>query len=338
MKLATLAAILLGSTSLAVTAVSAQPPAPYALETSWAGPDGGWDFSSFDSIHRRFYVARSDGVTAVDVDTGQVTPHLLPASRTHAAIPVNDGAEVLVTVGTTGSALIANARTGAVRASIPTGPKPDAALVEPATGLGLVFDNAGGGIALIDTRSGTSVGTISVPGGLESAASDGSGKVYVNVEDLNEIVVVDIRARRVLSHYPLTGCEAPSGIAYIPATRRLVSACSNHVAKVVSAATGEIVASLTIGGRPDWADFDAKTGLVLLPTGEDGVINLISAASEDAPAVVGKIPGHVGSRSGAIDTTEGRFYMPSADFTVTAGARPVATPGTFRILVYDPAR
>ena len=328
------AAASVAALSLAAPAASAAPT--YAVTQQWAGPDGGWDFSGFDAAHRRLYVSRTDGVTAVNVDTGQVTPQLVKANRTHAAVPINAGREILVTENASGSAIIADAMTGAVRATIPTGKKPDAAMVEPATGLALVFDNAGGGIALIDPKAGKSVGMIAVPGALESPAADGSGRVFVNIEDLAEIIAVDIKARRVLAHYPLQGCDSPSGLAYAPQARLLVSACANHKAMVLAADTGAVVATLAIGGRPDWAGYDAKTGLVMIPTGEDGVVNLIATAGGTAK-VVGKAPGHVGSRSGAIDPKNGRLYLPSADFTAAPGGRPAAGPGTFKVLAIEAA-
>jgi DNA-binding beta-propeller fold protein YncE len=309
-------------------------PAPLVVVDRWAGPDGGWDFSSFDPVHRRLYVARTNGVTAADVDTGQVAS-LLTASRTHAAIPVNDGAEVLVTEGATGRALIADARTGAVRAAIAVGTKPDAALLEPVSGLALVLDNAGGGVTLIDPRAAKAVDRIATPGALESAAADGAGRVFANVEDLGEITVIDVRARKVVAHWKLDGCSSPSGLAYAPKSGLLVSACANGIAKVVSAETGEVVADLPIGGRPDWAGYDAKTDTVLIPTGEDGVVNVVSLGT--APTVVAKASGHPGSRSGAIDPKTGKLYLPSADFTPVPGGRPQATAGTFKILVLGPS-
>ena len=328
---------LVGTLASGAASVTAEPAPAYTLKTAIAAADGGWDFSSFDPVHRRLYVARTNGVTAVDLVSGKVSDHLATTGRTHAAVPVNGGAEILVTDGTAGTAIIADAATGAVRVAIPTGKKPDAAIVEPATGLVMVFDNAGGGVTLINPKSGLKVGMITTPGALESAAADGAGKVYINVEDLNEIVVVDARKQTVLAHYPLKDCDSPSGLALSPKARLLVSVCANHVAKVVSAADGKIVASLPIGGRPDWAGYDVRTRLVLVPTGENGVINLITAEAPDRIAVVGQIPGHVGSRSGAFDDVAGGFYLPSADFVANPGGRPTPAPGSVKVLAYPAA-
>src|SRR5690349_25030879 len=94
------------------------------LEARFPGPDGGWDFSSIDPVHRRLYVSRSNGVTALDLVTGRMTPLLVPGNRTHVALPVNDGADILVTDTGSGGAFIADAQTGAIRVStIATGAK-----------------------------------------------------------------------------------------------------------------------------------------------------------------------------------------------------------------------
>jgi DNA-binding beta-propeller fold protein YncE len=316
---------------------SAAPAPAYILTAAMPASDGGWDFSSFDPVHRRLYIARTDGVTAIDVDSGVATSHLATLGRTHAAVPINDGDEILVTDSTSGTAIIANAISGAVRATIPTGKKPDAAMVEPATGLIMVFDKSGGGVALIDPKSGRAVASIATPGALESAAADGTGKVYVNIEDLNEIVVLDARTRTVVAHFPLKGCEAPTGIALVPTARLLVSVCANHVAIIVSADDGKAVASLPVGGRPDWAGYDSRTRLVLIPTGEDGMINLVSAEARDKVHLVGALPGQVGSRSGAMDSAKGAFYLPSAEFTAVKGGRPTPVAGTFKVLAYKAA-
>jgi hypothetical protein len=331
-----LSLIIGGALGLATTqATSAQPEPALSVVERWPGPDGGWDYSAFDPAHRRLYIGRTDGITAVDVDTGKVTARLLTASRTHIALPINGGAEILVTEGGTGSALIADATTGKVRTTIKTGKKPDAALLEPVTGLALVMDNAGGGIALIDPRQGSAVGHIVVDGDLEFGAADGAGKVFVNVENKNEIVVIDIKRRKVVGHYKLDGCEAPSGLAYVPQARALISACSNGVAKVVAADDGKILSTLTIGLRPDATLYDPQRKLAYIPTGQDGLVYVIAAGDAKHIEIVAKGPGQVGTRSGALDPKTGRLFLPSAMFApaTTPGGRPVATPGTFQVLV-----
>ena len=324
--LSTLTAALVAAALAAAAAAAAAPHLVVSGEV--AGPDGGWDYLSFDPIHRRLYVGRSDGIMALDVDTGKVTPRLVDAQRTHVAAPADHGDDLVVTSTTAGAALIADAATGKVRATIKTGAKPDGAFLEPSSGLVWVLDNAGGGVALIDAKAGTKVATIAVPGALESAAMDGQGKVFINVEDKNEIVVIDVTTRKLLAHYPLAGCDGPNGLAY--GEGRLVAACANGVAKVLQAKDGKDLATLPIGPRSDTALYDPARKLVYVPTAGDGKLTLISPQEAK---VVGVVSTHAGARSQALDPKTGTPYLPAADYApAPAGGRPSPVPGTFRIL------
>ena len=310
--------------------------APLHVVATYPGPDGGWDYTTFDPVHRRLYVSRATGVSALDVDTGTVTGVLVQGSRTHVALPINSGAEILVTNAGTGGVFIANALTGVVRTPlIATGAKPDAAMVEPTRGEVWVMDNGGGGIALIDPVAGVTVGKIAVDGDLESPATDGAGVVYVTVEDKGEIVVVDVPTRAVVRYIKLEGCEEPSGLAFVPEGRRLVAACANGVAKIVSADSGAIVATLPIGPRPDVAIYDPSRKRVFLPTGGDGMMSEIDVAHA---RVAGVVSTAMGARSIALDQRTGRFYLPSGRFQppATPGGRPTLVPGTFAILAVGP--
>ena len=321
--------------------VSAADTAPmlgprFHLEKRIPGPDGGWDFATFDAAHGRVYIARANGVTALDVATGTLTPQLVAGSRTHIALPINNGSEILVTNGADGTAFIANALTGGVRVpAIPTGSKPDSALLEPTTGLVWVMDNHGGGITMIDPHAGAVVGTIALPGALESPVSDGMGKVFVTVEDLGEIAVLDAKTRSVAAHWRLAGCEEPTGLALDPGSRRLVAECANGTAKIVSIDSGETVTGVPIGLRPDALTYDARRRLMYAPTGGDGMMSVIDPVRARIVAIVAT---QTGCRGATLDPRSGKLYLPAGRFAppATEGARPTLMPGSFEVLVLHP--
>jgi YVTN family beta-propeller protein len=335
MKIAYLA-LAAGLTLASGAAEAANAPA-LKITQRIAGPDGSWDYANFDPVHRRLYVAHGAMITAIDVDSGKVTGSLLPAQRAHIALPLPGGDEVLVTNGGSNTAVLADAMTGAVRATVPTGKSPDAALIEPTTGLGMVMNGHGGDITLIDLKAGQAVGTISVGGTLEFGVADGLGRVFVNIEDTGEIAVIDMAARKVTAHWKMDGCEEPSGLAYSAKAKVLISACANGVAKAVSAVDGKIVSTLKIGPKPDAAFFDASRDLAYIPSGGDGTLAVIAVRGPHDVAVVGEVATQAGSRTGAIDPTSGKIFLPSAkyDAPAKAGERPVQQPGTFAILVLD---
>ena len=323
--------------AVALTAATAghAAEAPLKVVGRIAGPDGGWDYANFDPAHHRLFVAHGEAITAIDVDTGKVTPKLVATKRAHIALPLPGGDEILVTDGGSDAALIASASTGAIRASVPTGKNPDAALYDPATKTIFVMNGRSGDITLIDPKAGKAVGAIPVGGTLEFGVSDGAGRVFVNIEDKGEIAVIDSKARKVVAHWPMAGCEEPSGLAYAASAKLLISACANGTAKAVSATSGQVVASPAIGPAPDAAMYDAGRKLAYIPSGGDGTLSVIAVRGPTDVAVVQKLATTRGARTGTFDPATGKIYLPSSEYDPPAkpGGRPVSKPGTFAVLV-----
>jgi DNA-binding beta-propeller fold protein YncE len=307
----------------------------YALVDRIAIPDGGFDYASIDAAHRRLYVTRSDGVTAIDLDKKAVTGHLVTAGRTHEPLVVNHGDELLITDSTSNSAHLVEAATGKSIADIPTGKRPDAAALDRTTGLAVVANGASGDLTLIDVAKREAVGTIPIGGALEFMAPVGGGKLYVNVEDKSEIVAVDLKARTVVGHYPLKGCEGPSGLAYADGAGVLIPACGNSVAKVIKASDGSDLGSLPIGKGPDAVIYDAERRLAFIPCGRDGVLEVIAVRGTREVSVIGQVQTQPGARTGALDPKTGKLYLPTAAYSLNGG-RPTAAPGSFEVLVVAP--
>ena len=317
---------------------SAAAPAPvpnYHVVARLPAGDGGWDILSVDPADQRLYIGRPDGVTAIDLRTGKATDRIVPGQRVHSAVVIPGTHEVVSTNGETNSALLFDGRTGKVRATIPTGKKPDAAAWDPTTKTLWIMDPGSGEATVVDVRSAKVLATVPVGGSLEFAAADGKGRMYVNVEDRNEVAVIDTRARKVVSRFPLKGCEGPTGIAYDAAAREILSACGENAVAIVSAPDGRQIASLPIGKGADGAAFDAKRNLALVPAGRDGNLTLIRMGM--VPKVVEQVPTAVSARTIALDPSTGRAYLPSATLeTAPAGQRPKPVPGSFRVLVVSP--
>jgi YVTN family beta-propeller protein len=322
---------------LTASAATAQAAPAYSLTERIKGPDGGFDYASFDPVHRRVYVSRTGGVLALDVDSGVVTAHLTDAQKTHESLPLDGGNRLLITDSGSNTAHLVDALTGKPLAEIPTGTKPDGAFFDPATGLAGVMNGDSGDVTLIDPAAQKAVGSIAIGGGLEFAVADGAGRAFVNIEDQNQIAVLDTKARTVVGHYALNGCEGPTGLAYIPDAGVLISACANKVAKVIRASDGKDLASLAIGAGPDAVIYDAARHLAFIPCGRDGVLEVIAVRGPDDIAVVQTVQTQVGAKTGALDGQTGKLYLPTARFSVpAAGGRRVAEPGSFEILVVAP--
>jgi YVTN family beta-propeller protein len=329
------AAALVLTTATVTAAMAAATSASLKVVGRIAGPDGGWDYANFDPVHHRLYIAHGTAITAIDVDTGQVTSALVAAQRAHIALPLPGGDEILVTNGGSDTVTLIDARTGAIRATIATGKNPDAALVDPASGLVFVMNARGGDVTLIDIKTAKAVGAIPVGGALEFGVADGKGRVFINVEDKAEIAVIDTRSRKVVTRWPMAGCEEPSGLAYAADAKLLIAACANGTAKVVSATSGKVVASLAVGEGPDAAFYDAQRHLAYIPSGGDGTLSVIAVRGPSDVAVIGKLATKVGARTGTFDPATGKIYLPSADYDppIQAGGRRTPKAGSFAVLV-----
>lgn len=326
MRIATAVAAILALSSAAHAAGSG-----YHVLDKVPGPDGRWDYVRVDTVHNRVLLTHGANVMAVDLATKAVSSFDNGAIL-HDAMPINGGAEVLVTHGGTAQAVFIDAKTNAVIATLDTGKGPDAAGFDAKTGLALVMDHAGGQITLIDPKAHKVVGTIDVGGDLEAAATDGTGKAYVNVENKNEIAVVDLVAKTTVAHWPLAGCDGPTGIAYDVADKRLISACDGATV-VVDIKTGKVVQTLATGKGADGIAYDPKQKLAFVP-GRAGTLSVIAFAGGKG-TIVDTVPTAAGARTIALDERTGRLYLPSAEFgpSATPGGRPTMKPGTFQVLV-----
>lgn len=307
----------------------------YRVVAQLPAGDGGWDLLSVDPVDQRVYVGRPDGVTAIDLKTGKATDRLVPGQRVHAALAIPGTHEVISTNGGTNKATLFDGRTGQVGATIVTGTKPDAAAYDPATRTVWIMNPGSGDVTVVDPASAKVLATVPVGGSLELGVADGVGRMYVNVEDRNEVAVLDTKNRKLLSRFKLQGCEGPTGIAYDPSSREVLSACGENAVAIVSASDGRQIARLPIGRGADGAAFDPRRGIALVPAGRDGNITLIRMGA--TPKVLGQVSTAVSARTIAVDPVTGRAYLPSAKLARGQGGdRPQPVPGSFRVLVVAP--
>jgi len=316
---------------LTVPAIAADTAPGMIVSQRIAGPDGGWDYASVDPASHRLFVARTDGVMTVDLNTGAVTPQLVAAGRTHSAFVI-PGSNIGVVTSSTGSGTyLFDATTGKVTADIKTGKKPDAAVYNPHDKMLYVMNAGDGIVSIIDPVAAKQLATIAVGGALEFAALDGKGHLFINIEDKNELAMVDLKTRTVMRRTRLTGCDGPSGLAYTKGGA-LISSCGNGIASVVEASSGRQLANVAIGAHPDAVLYDASRDRAYVPAGADGTLTVIDTSG--TPHAIGTVTTQRSARTGAVDPATGKVYLPAARYAAAVGAgRPQAEPGSFEILV-----
>jgi len=318
-------------------AVPAVAVPTYTVTSSLPGADGGWDYASVDAETNQLYVARSEAVMVVDLMSGKVNDKLAVAQRSHAVLPIPGSGALLETDGTTNSARLIDVHTGAVRWSVETGIKPDAAIWDATRKLAIVMNNKGGTIALIDVTAGKVVGSIKMVPGLEFAAVDKRGLLWVNNEETNTVTPVDLKKMKALTPIKLSACDGATGLAYAAALDQIVSVCGSGVADVVDAKTRKQVASIAIGKGADAAMVDNVRGIIAVPCGADGVLSILDISGV-AVKLVATVATEKSARTGAIDLATGKIYLPTAQYMPAEkpGTRPKMVAGSFRLVVVSP--
>jgi DNA-binding beta-propeller fold protein YncE len=326
-------ASLLLSVGVAAVAFAAAPQ--YKIVDRIKVQDGGFDYATFDPATNQVLMARPNFTTTIDVKTGKVG-EIKSAARGHIALPI-PGTSLLVVTQRAGNILIVDGKADKVEATLKGTKNPDGATYDPSTKLVFAMNHDGGDSTVIDPIAKKVVGTIPIGGDLEFAVADGNGKVFVNIEDKNQIAVIDAKAKKVTTRYTLKECDGPTGLAYDAADKYLIASCDG-TAKIVRADSGAEVASLKIANQPDAVIFDATRKLAFIPCRTPGVMEVISFANPAKPEVVQHMQTQLGTRTGTLDPSTGRIYMMAAKFgaPATAGGRPQALESTYDVLVAAP--
>ena len=189
-------------------------------------------------------------------------------------------------------------------------------------------------LSIIDPVEDKVLNTIAVGGVPEAAASDDSGKLFVNLEDKNEIVVVDTKTFKVINRYSLFPGEGPTGLVYDKKNRRLFSGCQGLLI-IMNADNGKIIDKIKIGNGCDGVVFDESNQTIYTSNGE-GNISVIKQENENVYYLLPQILTKKGARTIAIDKSTHLLYLPTAEFDpkeVNEKGRPKMKDGTFQILV-----
>ena len=326
-----MAGLLLAMGALPATAQSTWQ----VVNTFHVGGEGGWDYVTVDASQHRFFVTRSTHTQAIDEQTGKVLGDIPGQVRSHGvALVPKLGRGFITDGGGSGSIIVFDLKTYAVLGKIPTMPDSDGIIYDGK--LNKVIAVSGDGNALmtlspdIDPKTGKIDPRIQLGGAPEFLASDGSGKVYVNLEDKDLVAVVDLQTRKVVARWPVAPGGHPVGMAIDPATHRLFVGCRNPQKLVVmSTEDGKVEASVPIGAGVDATRFDQ--GQAFASCGDGSLI--VAGEKSGQWAAEQTVKTAAGARTMGLDRQTNHIYLPTAELEPNpSGGRPRPKPGTFMVV------
>jgi DNA-binding beta-propeller fold protein YncE len=166
--------VLLGLIALAASPLNGKMAdvSDYRVVDRISGPDGGWDLLSVDPVAKRLYVARSNGVVAIDLPTNKVSPDIVSSSRGHDAMSIPGTTVVISTNGSANTAMLFNGVTGEVIARFPLKGCDGPTGIAYATDVRQIVSACANGVAIVSAPDGRQLANLKVGPGPDGAVYD----------------------------------------------------------------------------------------------------------------------------------------------------------------------
>jgi YVTN family beta-propeller protein len=279
--------------------------------------EGGWDYISCDEEAGRLYISHATVVQVVDEKTGKLAGTIPDTKGVHGIAVAADLNKGFISNGKDSSVTVFDLKTLATIVKVPvTGRNPDAILYDPYSHKVFVFNGRTSNVTVIDANLNAVVATIKLEGKPEFSATDGKGKIFVNIEDKNSVCVINSRTLAVEQYWPVAPGEEPSGLAIDTKNHRLFVVCGNKLMIIVDAQSGKIITSLPIGDRVDGVAFDPGKERAYSSNGV-GTVTVVQGLNGDKYTVLETIATQKGARTITVDSKTHHLYLPAAEFEAT---------------------
>ena len=315
---------------------SAQNKTEYnVVKTFHIASPGGWDY--IITNNNKIYVSHGTQVNILDENTGDSIGFIPNTAGVHGIAFDNELNRGYTSNGRSNNVTVFDLTTNNILNQIATGENPDAIYFEPYSKKIITNNGRSKNLSVIDPVTNTVVSTIDVGGKPEEGTSDGAGKLFVNIEDKNEIVVINTKTFTVENHWSLLPGEAPTGLALDKKTKRLFSTCSDSKHLIIMDATnGKIIDKLPIGEGCDGVAFDEKDNLIFTSNG-DGTMTVVKEKSANEFKILETVTTKKRARTITLNKKNNTLFLPTAEFEPADPQNPKArskmVPGTFQVLV-----
>ena len=294
---------------------------------------GGWDYIAVGPENNRLYVSHGTQVNILNESTGDSVGVIPNTIGVHGIAFVPELGKGYTSNGRLNNVTVFDLKSNQILGLITAGTNPDAIMYDDYSKMIITCNGRSQDLSLIDPVSGNLKYTIPVNGKPETAVTDGKGKIYVNIEDMNQIIAVDVDQRKVTDRWSLSPAESPTGLAFDAKNNRLFAGCDKMLV-VVDAGSGKVTDRIPIPGGCDGVAFDAQLELVFASCGS-GQLSIIRKNKNGIYELMENVPTKASARTLALNQKTHTLYLPAGEFqkTTVEGSRPPLVPGTFQVLV-----
>lgn len=303
-----------------------------------------FDYVIPEPTSRRIFFTEGTIVHVVNADTGDKVGDITGDwKRVHGVALVPDLNKGFISDGDAAEIIVFDLKTLKVTKSIKGEEDADWILYDPASKRVFAFNGSAKTATAIDPVKEEVIKSIPLGGSPEQAVADGKGMIYDNLEDTNEVVAIDSKELTVKSRWPVTPSGSPVSIAMDRKTRRLFVGGRNPKTLVMmDADTGKVIGDgFPIGDRVDANTFDVETNTLAAATRE-GTLHIFHEDSPSKLSEVETVKTEFGAKTMGLDPKTHKLFLTTSDFGPAPAPtekqphpQPVATPGTFRLLIYS---
>jgi len=291
------------------------------------GGGSGWDYLLADSVSHRLYVTHGTKIVVIDTDQNKVVGEIADTPGVHGFVAAPELKRGFSSNGQENKSSIVDLNTLKTISKVATGANPDAILFDAKSGEVWTFNGRGQSATVYEATTGkVLVPAIPLGGKPETGVADpDANRIYVNLENKNEITVIDMKERKVLANWPIAPGTGPTGLAIDTSLHRLIIGCGNSNMVMMDSTSGKVVSSVECGQGVDAAAFDPQTHLAFVSAGGSGTVT-VAKVEADKLTVVQTLTTERGARTMTVDVKTHRIYL--------SNAKPRTDANSFKVLVY----
>jgi hypothetical protein len=335
---------LLAAAGLPDRSIAAEGSGPFEVaETIHIGGPGNFDYVAIDARQKRLYIPRTTHTQVLDVSTGKVVADIPGQEGNHGVALNRQAGRGFISNGP-GFVTIFDTKTDAVLGKVKVDRGADGIINDRASNK--VFVACGASRSLVpvpvdvDPTNGKADASIDVGGKPEFLASDGQGRVYVNLEDKDQVAVIDSKAGKVVDKWSIAPGGTPVGLSIDAKNHHLFVGCRKpQKLIVINTEDGHVIADLPIGAGCDATAFD--NGTIFASCG-DGTLNVARETSPGKFEIIQNLKTRPRAKTMAVDRTTHTVYLPTAEYPEGGATgrrgRPRAKPDSFMVVVVRPTK
>jgi len=134
-------------------------------------------------------------------------------------------------------------------------------------------------------------------------------RLFINLTQTNQLAVVDRKAMKVITTWPVPVCKQNAMVAFDASQHRLYVVCRDPgMVAVLNSDTGAVVSTATAPLRADEVQYDANTHKLYVPGGE-GWMGIYDTSDKDHVKLAEKVTTFLGAKTALLLPEQHRLFV-----------------------------